>query len=101
MRSSRSRAIGRHMAKARNAPSGDTLFSGLARSAPLAARMRPRTLAEFAGQEQLVAPGKPLRAAIEAGRAGSMLFWGPPGSGKTTLARLIAQHTNAEFVPFS
>ncbi len=80
---------------------GQTLFSALAGDAPLAARMRPRTLDEFAGQSQLIAPGKPLRTAIEAGRVGSMLFWGPPGSGKTTLARLIAVHTRAEFVPFS
>ena len=81
--------------------SGETLFSALAGDAPLAARMRPRTLDEFAGQAQLIGPGKPLRAAIEEGRVGSMLFWGPPGSGKTTLARLIARHTRAEFVPFS
>jgi len=78
-----------------------TLFSSLAGDAPLAARMRPRTLDEFAGQEHVIAPGKPLRAAIEEGRVGSLLFWGPPGSGKTTLARLIAHHTRAEFVPFS
>jgi putative ATPase len=63
--------------------------------------MRPRTLEEFAGQDALISPGKPLRTAIESGRVGSMLFWGPPGSGKTTLARIIAQHTKAEFVPFS
>jgi putative ATPase len=69
--------------------------------APLAARMRPRTLDEFAGQRHLLAPGKPLRDAIEAGTVGSMVFWGPPGSGKTTLARLIARHTEREFVSFS
>jgi putative ATPase len=88
-------------ARPRTSGGGDTLFSALAGDAPLAARMRPRTLDEFAGQEQLIAHGKPLRTAIESGRVGSMLFWGPPGSGKTTLARLIAQHTRAEFVPFS
>ncbi|HKS05436.1 MAG TPA: replication-associated recombination protein A [Gemmatimonadaceae bacterium] len=80
---------------------GDTLFSSLAGAAPLAARMRPRTLEEFAGQAHLLASGKPLRAAIEEGRVGSILFWGPPGSGKTTLARIIATHARAEFVPFS
>ncbi|HVA56799.1 MAG: replication-associated recombination protein A [Gemmatimonadaceae bacterium] len=69
--------------------------------APLAARMRPRTLDEFVGQRQILAPGKPLRAAIESGTVGSMVFWGPPGSGKTTLARLIARHADREFVPFS
>src|SRR5437867_9651482 len=69
--------------------------------APLAARMRPRSLGEFVGQEQVLGPGKPLRAAIETGIVGSMVFWGPPGSGKTTLARLIARHTEREFVPFS
>jgi putative ATPase len=68
---------------------------------PLAERMRPRTLDEFIGQEKLLAPGKPLRAQIESDRLGSMLFWGPPGSGKTTLARLIARLTKAEFVSFS
>ena len=68
---------------------------------PLAHRMRPETLEDFLGQEQLVGPGKPLRAAIERGAAGSMVFWGPPGSGKTTLARLIANYTDSEFVLFS
>jgi putative ATPase len=68
---------------------------------PLASRMRPRTLEEFVGQQQLLAPGKPLRTEIESGQVGSMLFWGPPGSGKTTLGRLIARYTDREFVPFS
>jgi len=68
---------------------------------PLAARMRPTSLDEFVGQEQLLAPGKPLRAAIEAGTISSMILWGPPGSGKTTLARLVAGYTDREFVSFS
>src|SRR3954470_16746733 len=68
---------------------------------PLAARMRPTSLDEFAGQEHLLAPGKPLRDAIERGTVTSMIFWGPPGSGKTTLARLVARYTDREFVAFS
>src|SRR6184192_2578323 len=68
---------------------------------PLAERMRPRTLDEFIGQEKLLGPGKPLRMQIESDNIGSMLFWGPPGCGKTTLARLIARVTHAEFVSFS
>ena len=68
---------------------------------PLAARMRPRTLDEIVGQRHLLAPGKPLREAIEKGTVGSMVFWGPPGSGKTTIARVIAQYTDREFVAFS
>src|SRR5258708_4297835 len=68
---------------------------------PLAERMRPRTLDEVVGQEKLLGPGKPLRTQIEHDDLGSMLFWGPPGCGKTTLARLIARLTRSEFTPFS
>src|SRR5215831_14650584 len=68
---------------------------------PLAERMRPRTLDEFIGQEKLLGQGKPLRVQIESDRLGSMLLWGPPGCGKTTLARLIARLTRSEFVSFS
>ncbi len=78
-----------------------SLFTGGRESRPLAARMRPTTLDEFAGQEHLLGPGKPLRDAIERGVPGSMIFWGPPGSGKTTLAHLIASSTERVFVPFS
>src|SRR6266700_6238773 len=68
---------------------------------PLAERMRPRTLDEFIGQEKLLGPGKPLRVQIESDHLGSMLFWGPPGCGKTTLARLIARLTKSGFISFS
>jgi len=68
---------------------------------PLAERMRPRTLDEFVGQEKLLGPGKPLRLQIESDNLSSMLLWGPPGCGKTTLARLIARLTRSEFVSFS
>src|SRR6202166_3831979 len=68
---------------------------------PLAERMRPRTLDDFIGQEKLLGPGKPLRVQIETDNLSSMLFWGPPGCGKTTLARLIARLTRSEFIPFS
>ncbi|MGL4900101.1 MAG: AAA family ATPase, partial [Shewanella sp.] len=62
---------------------------------PLAARMRPRTISEYIGQAHLLGEGQPLRQALEAGRAHSMMLWGPPGTGKTTLAELIAHYSNA------
>ncbi len=68
---------------------------------PLADRMRPRTLEEYAGQEHLIGPGKPLRVQIERDDMGSLIFWGPPGTGKTTLAKIIAHMTKAEFIEFS
>jgi putative ATPase len=68
---------------------------------PLADRMRPRTLDEFVGQEHLVGPGKPLRIQIERDDPTSMIFWGPPGTGKTTLAKIIARITKADFIEFS
>lgn len=69
--------------------------------APLAARLRPRTLDEMVGQQHLLGPGKVLRRLIESDRISSMIFWGPPGVGKTTLARVIAHHTKAAFIDFS
>src|ERR1700677_1227386 len=71
------------------------------RSRPLADRMRPRTLNEYAGQEHLIGPGKALRAQIDRDDTGSIIFWGPPGTGKTTLAKIIASMTKAEFIEFS
>ena len=90
-------------------PSGD-LFGNVreagadhqvAPAAPLAARMRPRTLDEFRGQEKVVGRGGPLRSMIDSGRISSFILWGPPGCGKTTLARLVAESANAAFVSFS
>ena len=68
---------------------------------PLADRMRPRTLDEYVGQEHLIGPGKPLRVQIERDDSGSLIFWGPPGTGKTTFAKIIANMTKAEFIEFS
>ena len=75
--------------------------SGADRTRPLADRMRPRTFDEFVGQEHLVGPGKSLRTLVERDDTGSLIFWGPPGTGKTTLAKIIAGMTKAEFIEFS
>jgi putative ATPase len=79
-------------------PNADTAVD---RTRPLADRMRPRTLEEYSGQEHLIGPGKPLRTQIERDDTGSLIFWGPPGTGKTTLAKIIASMTKAEFIEFS
>jgi len=71
------------------------------RQSPLAERMRPKTLDEYVGQQHLLGPGKPLRLAIESDDATSMIFWGPPGTGKTTLAKIIARMTQSSFIEFS
>src|SRR5687768_5797879 len=77
------------------------LFGKREPAAPLAERLRPRTLDEVVGQQHLLGPGKPLRVAFESGKPHSMILWGPPGSGKTTLARLMAQAFDAEFIALS
>ena len=78
-----------------------TLFGETDTGRPLASRMRPRTLEEFAGQRHLLGEGKVLRQLIDGDRVPSMVFWGPPGVGKTTLARIIANRTKANFIDFS
>ena len=77
------------------------LFDSRPQSAPLASRLRPETLDEYVGQQHLIGPGKLLRQLIERDQVSSMIFWGPPGVGKTTLARIIAKRTQAAFVEFS
>lgn len=78
-----------------------TTFFDQTNAAPLAARLRPQTLNEVVGQSHLIGPGKVLRRLIESDQISSMIFWGPPGVGKTTLARVIANHTKAQFIDFS
>ena len=78
-----------------------TLFDDRKQTAPLASRLRPLTLADFAGQEHLLGEGKMLRQLIERDQISSMIFWGPPGVGKTTLASIIASRTKADFINFS
>jgi putative ATPase len=82
-------------------PSTPESLARRGRNAPLAERMRPRNLSEFAGQEHLIAPGKPLRVQIDHDDPASMIFWGPPGVGKTSLAKIIAETTQASFLEFS
>lgn len=81
-------------------PAGD-LLGAPAAAAPLAERLRPRTLDEIVGQKHLLGPGKPLRVAFESGKPHSLILWGPPGSGKTTLARLMATAFDADFIALS
>jgi len=83
------------------APDFRSVDETIMRNAPLAERMRPRTLDEFFGQQHLLGPGKPLRLQIERDDAASIVFWGPPGVGKTTLAKIIAQQTQSTFIEFS
>ena len=80
---------------------GDTLFEAPSPAAPLAERLRPKHLDEVVGQSHLLGPGRPLRMAFESGKLHSMILWGPPGTGKTTLARLMASAFAADFVPLS
>src|SRR5450631_4588012 len=83
------------------APGTSPVQESLPAGAPLAARMRPRTLVEFVGQKHVLGDASGLRAAFERGRAPSMILWGPPGTGKTTLARLAASAGDARFVQLS
>jgi putative ATPase len=86
-----------------DSPDAETLHAdaGISSERPLADRMRPRTLDEFIGQEKIMSPGRALRRMIEQDRLQSIILWGPPGTGKTTLAKIIAERTSARFTPFS
>ncbi len=90
-----------NMPSGQSSPSKTLPHAVAAAGAPLAERMRPRTLSEYSGQDHLLGPGKPLRVQIERNDPGSMIFWGPPGVGKTTLAKIIAEATHANFIEFS
>lgn len=79
----------------------ESLFAQAAQTEPLAARVRPQTLEQFVGQQHLLGPGKILREIIAKDQVSSMIFWGPPGVGKTTLAEIIARQTQAHFLSFS
>ena len=79
----------------------DAATARAAASSPLADRMRPETIEEYVGQLHILGPGKPLRRQIERDELGSMILWGPPGSGKTTLATIVARKTRSDFVRFS
>ena len=85
----------------RTAEPSENLFLAARDPRPLAARMRPRTLDEYVGQPHVTAPNAPLRTAIERGETGSLVLWGPPGTGKTTLGHLIARAAGRAFEPFS
>src|SRR5262245_60886766 len=100
-RPARTAARARAKPGARGAPEPEASVGESSVPAPLADRMRPRSLDEVVGQEHLLGPGRVLRMAIESGQLHSMILWGPPGSGKTTLASLMARVAGAHFVAFS
>ena len=89
------------LAPARHVPQTSLELDFADAAAPLAERLRPKTLDEVIGQRHLLGPGKPLRVAFESGRLHSMILWGPPGVGKTTLARLMADAFEAQFIAMS